>query len=48
MYVGPLQIVFPPGAIWVLLRPPTPVFFLYKNPGNPIEPPNQKLPLLGI
>jgi hypothetical protein len=35
--------MLPPGAIFVLRRPPTPTFFLYKNPGN-VEPPNQNCP----
>jgi hypothetical protein len=36
--------MLPPAANFVLLRPPTPTFFLYKNPGNPVEFPYQKFP----
>jgi hypothetical protein len=36
--------MLPPAANLVLLRPPTPTFFLYKNPGNPVEFPYQKFP----
>ena len=29
--------MFPPGFIFVLLRPPTPTFFLYKKPYGPYQ-----------
>jgi hypothetical protein len=35
--------MFPPGLNLVLRLPPTPAFFLYKNPGK-VEPPNQNWP----
>jgi hypothetical protein len=31
----------------VLRLPPTPTFFLYKNPGNPIDLPYQNCPFEG-
>jgi hypothetical protein len=42
--VALLQVTLPPGAILVLRRPPTPTFFLYKNPGKFVELPYQKFP----
>jgi hypothetical protein len=37
--------VFPPGANFVLRLPPTPTFFLYKNPGKFVLAPYQNCPL---
>ena len=45
MYVDELQVTPPPGFIFVLRRPATPTFFLYKNPGNPVLFPYQNWPL---
>jgi hypothetical protein len=35
--------MLPPGLNLVLRRPPTPIFFLNKNPGK-VLPPNQNWP----
>jgi hypothetical protein len=37
----------PPGAILVLRLPPTPTFFLYKNPGKLVVLPYQNCPFEG-
>jgi hypothetical protein len=39
-----LQVILPPGAILVLRLPPTPTFFLYKNPGKFVVLPYQNCP----
>jgi hypothetical protein len=45
--VALLQVILPPGAIFVLRRPPTPTFFLYKNPGKFVVFPYQNCPFEG-
>ena len=45
--VALLQVILPPGPIFVLRRPPTPTFFLYKKPGKFVWLPYQNWPFEG-